>query len=311
MQTVTDTVIALEVNAYTPATYMLPGGFMHDEEVRAKARKLRDLVEVVAASVYFLVEAHNEYKELGLPDFGPAYFTSRGACMGQVPGEVVTAAFGVFNPAIVIPAVDEGWAKTDRESILGARERGAVDGLTRLLGPSPDGMARATEILIRGGDAATGEGRGLYSGLRSLGFPGTPMGDFWRASDLVREHRGDSHIIAWVAYGLDPIQATLSTELWWRMPLKTYVRTRGWSDEQIDAALDDLRVRGLVDGDAFSEKGEELRGDIELSTDRQERSIVEAIGDDFEELCMILSPMKDAIVAGGGYPRDPATMTRP
>ena len=75
--------------------------------------------------------------------------------------------------------------------------------------------------------------------------------------------------------------------------------------------LEDLRVRGLVDGDAFSEKGEELRGEIELSTDRQERSIVEAIGDDFEELCMILSPMKDAIVAGGGYPRDPATMTRP
>ena len=284
---------------------------MHDEEVRAKARKLRDLVEVVAASVYFLEEAHKEYAELGLPDFGPAYFTSRGACMGQVPGEVVTAAFGVFNPAIVIPAVDEGWAKTDRDTILGARERGAVDGLTRLLGPSPDGLARATEILVRAGDAATGEGRALYSGLRSLGFPGTPMGDFWRASDLVREHRGDSHIIAWVAYGLDPIQATLSTELWWRMPLKTYVRTRGWSNDEIDMALEDLRVRGLVEGDAFTEKGEQLRGDIELSTDRQERSIVQAIGDDFEELCMILSPMKDAIVAGGGYPRDPSTMTRP
>ena len=41
------------------------------------------------------------------------------------------------------------------------------------------------------------------------------------------------------------------------------------------------------------------------------RRFVKAIGDDFEELCMILSPMKDAIVAGGGYPRDPSTMTRP
>ncbi len=71
---------------------------MRDEEVRAKARKLRDLVEVVAASVYFLPEARAAYSELGLPDFGPAYFASRGACMGQVPGEVVTAAFGVFNP---------------------------------------------------------------------------------------------------------------------------------------------------------------------------------------------------------------------
>ncbi len=96
---------------------------MRDEEVRAKARKLRDLVEVVAASVYFLREAHKAYAALGLPDFGPAYFTSRGACMGQVPGEMVTAAFGVFNPDLVIPAVDEGWSKTDRDSILAARER--------------------------------------------------------------------------------------------------------------------------------------------------------------------------------------------
>ena len=34
---------------------------------------------------------------------------------GQVPGEVVTAAFGVFNPAIVIPAVDRGNFERVRE----------------------------------------------------------------------------------------------------------------------------------------------------------------------------------------------------
>ena len=83
------------------------------------------------------------------------------------------------------------------------------------------------------------------------------MGDFWRAADLVREHRGDSHIIAWVSHGLDPIQANLSTELWWHLPLRSYVRTRGWSEQQIDAAVDDLRDRGLMDGDAFTEQGED------------------------------------------------------
>ena len=284
---------------------------MRDEEVRAKARKLRDLVEVVAASVYFLPEAHAAYAELGLPDFGPPYFASRGACMGQVPGEVVTAAFGVFNPVTVIPAVDEAWSKTDRDTILAAREKGAVDGLTRLLGPAPDGLARATEVLTRAGLEATGEGRGLYSGLLSLGFPGTPMGDFWRAADLVREHRGDSHIIAWVSHGLDPIQANLSTELWWHLPLRSYVRTRGWSEQQIDAAVDDLRDRGLMEGDEFTEQGEALRADIELCTDLQERSIVKTLADDFEELCMILTPMKDKLVAGGAYPVDPTLMTRP
>jgi hypothetical protein len=231
--------------------------------------------------------------------------------MGQVSGEVITAAFGVFNPVLVIPAVDEAWSKTDRDSILVARETGAVEGITRLIGPSPDGLGRATEILTMAGDAATGEGRALYSGLRSLGFPGTPMGDFWRAADLVREHRGDSHIIAWISHGLDPIQANLSTELWWRLPLRSYVRTRGWSEQQIDDSLDDLRERGLMEGDEFTEAGEQLRADIELCTDLQERPIVHAIGDDFEELCMILTPIKDELVAGGAYPVDPTTMTRP
>ena len=60
-----------------------------------------------------------------------------------------------------------------------------------------------------------------------------------------------------------------------------------------------------MDGDAFTEKGEALRGEIELCTDLQERSIVEAIGDDFEELCMILTPMKDAIVVRQGLSRGP------
>ena len=284
---------------------------MHDDEVRGKARVLRDLVEPIAAGVYFADEAHEAYAALGLPDFLPPYFASRGACMGQVPGEMVVAAFGVFNPAMVIPAVDEAWSKTDRDTILAAREAGAVASLCRLMGPEPPGLARATELLRRAGDAATGEGRALYSGLRSLGFPGSPIGDLWRAADLVREHRGDSHIIAWVSHGLDPIQATITTELWWRLPLRSYVATRGWTPEEIDGAIDRLRSRGLMDGDGFSEAGEANRAAIELCTDLQERSIVEALGDDADELFTLLTPMKDAIVSGRGYPVDPATMTRP
>jgi hypothetical protein len=284
---------------------------MNDDEVRAKARVLRDLVEPIAAGVYFAEEAYEAYAALGLPEFGPAYFASRGACMGQVPGEMVVAAFGVFNPAMVIPAVDEAWSKTDRDTILAAREAGAVASLSRLMGAEPPGLARATKLLRRAGDAATGEGRALYSGLRSLGFPGSPIGDLWRAADLVREHRGDSHIIAWVSHGLDPIQATITTELWWRLPLRSYVATRGWTPEEIDGAIDRMRSRGLMDGDSFSEKGEAHRAAIELCTDLQERSIVEALGDDAEELFTILTPMKDAIVSGEGYPVDPTTMTRP
>lgn len=284
---------------------------MHDDDVRRVARRLRDLIEPLAANVYFAPEARDAYAALGFENSRAAYFASRGACMGQVPGEVVAAAFGVFNPDVVIPAVDHAWSITDAPTILAAREQGAVGSLDHILGGVPEGAKEATDILRRAADAATGEGRGLFSGLRSLGYPGTPLGDLWRAADLLREHRGDSHIIAWVSHGLDAIQATLSTELWWRLPLTSYVKSRGWSAEQIDTAVERLRTAGLVEGESFTPAGEQLRAEIELCTDRQERSIVEAIGDDAERLFAILTPIKDAIVAAKGYPNDPANLTRP
>jgi hypothetical protein len=279
------------------------------EVVRKVSRRLRDLVEPIAANVYFAPEAQAEYKALDL-SYIPSYFTSRGACMGQVPGELVAMAFGVFEPTMVKAAVDEGWSKTDAPTILAAREKGATDSLRKLLGDEPPGIARATELLKQAGDAATGEGRALYSGLRSLGWPGDPVGDFWRAADLVREHRGDSHTCAWVSAGIAPVEVTLLTELWWKMPLNTYVRTRGWNEEAIAAGIASLEEKGLVKGGEFTPEGEELRGAVESATDEGERRIVEALGDDSGELFSILEPWAKAIVAAGGYPSDPSQLTR-
>ncbi len=293
-----------------------------DDDVRRLGRRLRDLVEPLAANVYFAPECHEAYRRLGfagssgergglhLPD-GPAYFTSRGASLGPVPGEVVAAAFGVFNPAVVVPCVAFGWQVTTRDAVLAARQEGATASLRRILGAEPAGLARATELLRRAADTATGEGRHLFSGLRSLGFPGDPMGDLWRACDLVREHRGDSHVCAWVAAGTDPVEIGLLTELWWRLPMRTYVFTRGWSPEQVDDAAARLEARGLLAGDAFTPAGEAFRGDIEAATDRQERRIVQALGDDADELFGLLQPWALAVVEAHGYPGDPSAITRP
>lgn len=282
---------------------------MSDDEVRRISRRLRDLVEPLAANVYFAPEAQENYKALGL-SYIPSYFRSRSACMGDVAGEVVVAAFGVFNPAIVLPAMENARQVTV-DDILDARQRGAVEGLTRILGGVPDGVDRATELLRRAADACTCEGHAIYAGLRSLGFPGEPMGDFWRAADLVREHRGDSHIIAWTSHDVDAVEVTLLTELWWRLPLKSYVGTRGWTPEEIDAGIDGLIERGLIEGEGFTTKGEELRASIEEATDRQERRVVEALGDDADELLDLLEPWSKAVVASGGYPSDPSSLTRP
>ena len=302
------------------------------DELSTKARQLRTLVEPLAAGIYFAPEAHEAYAALGfspstrendgvqMPD-GVAYFASRGACLGQVHGGVIAAAFGVFNPAIVIPLVDQAWTITDAPTIRDARLRGAIGSLRRMLSPSgsssgerrdpPKGAERATELLRRGAGAARGEGRHLFSGLRSLGFPGDPVGDLWRAADLLREHRGDSHIAAWIAHGFDATEISLITEAWSGMPLRTYSRSRAWSDADFDAAMDRMRSRGLFDGDELTPAGRDAREAVETATDIQERSIIEAIGDDFAELCNLLEPWAAAVIEQKGYPSSPGQIARP
>src|SRR4051794_11165758 len=115
------------------------------------ARQLSAALEPFVGQVYFSPECHRAYAALGfspsqakagaveLPD-GPAYFTSRGSVMGQVPGELVASAFSVFTPAAVVPAVTHGWTLTDAATICRARTEGAVAQLARILGPHPDGV---------------------------------------------------------------------------------------------------------------------------------------------------------------------------
>ena len=262
---------------------------MHQRDLSYRARRLRDLTEPLAASVYFAPECHRNYEGLG---FGPspgsfggvegpnfeAYFVSRGACLGRVPGEVITAAFGVFAPGIVVPAVTAGWAKAGPEALLPARLDGQRAQLVRLLGESPSGCARATALYLRAADALAMSGRALFSGLRAVGLAGDPVGDLWRAADMVREGRGDSHIAAWLANGLDPAEVSVLTELWWGLPHKTYSRTRGWTDEELDSAADRLRSAGYIagGGDAaeLTDTGRELRRKIESDTDRQDAPMV-------------------------------------
>jgi hypothetical protein len=271
-------------------------------------------LEPVAGQVYFAPECHQNYEALGfgpsphtsaggvqMPD-GPAYFTSRGSVMGQVPGELVAAAFAVFNPRAVIPAVARGWTLCDAPTICAARTEGATAQLVRVLGPKPTGLARATELLTRAAAVLKPEGRPLYAGLLSLGLPGHPVADMWRLADLLREYRGDAHTAAWVSAGLTAPEIGLLSELYWGLPMRTYVRTRAWSDEQLDQAAESLTSRGLIAGGGFTAAGRDLRQAIEAATGRQCEVIERALGDEMGELIGLLQPWGQAVKDAGGYP---------
>ena len=83
---------------------------MNAEEVIVRARALGGALEPFVGQVYFSPECHSRYEALGFkpspgemngvasPE-GISYFTSRGSLMGQVPGELVAAAFAVLGIA--------------------------------------------------------------------------------------------------------------------------------------------------------------------------------------------------------------------
>ncbi|HEX7355801.1 MAG TPA: hypothetical protein VF288_13335 [Mycobacteriales bacterium] len=287
---------------------------MTDDQHGQQTRRLAAALEPFAGQVYFSPECHAAYEALGfagsphtgdqglaLPD-GAAYFTSRGSILGQVPGTVVAAAFGVFNPVVVVAGVSAGWALTDATTIAAARDRGAIGQLSRVLGEHPDGIERGVELLTRATDGLRPEGRALYAGLTALPLPDSPLGTAWRLADMLREYRGDSHTAAWISAGLDAVEIGLLSELYWGLPMRSYIRTRAWSESELDAAQERLAGRGLLDGAGFSAAGRELREDVERTTDRQCLPIVRALGDDADELIGLLQDWSGSIRAAAGYP---------
>ncbi|HUR78888.1 MAG TPA: hypothetical protein VMZ22_13145 [Acidimicrobiales bacterium] len=285
-----------------------------DPALSAAARRLAAALEPFAGQVYFSPEAHAGYVQLGfspspgsvgdpgvaMPD-GAAYFTSRGSVMGQVPGEVIASAFAVFNPAAVVPAVAYGWSLTDAKTICAARDRGAIAQLERILGQKPDNIDLVGELLARAAAPLRPEGRPLYAGLSSLEVPASLVGRAWRFADMLREYRGDAHTAAWTSAGYDATEIGLVSELYWGLPMGSYVRTRAWSDDQLEAAKHRLRVRGLVDTDSFSDAGRESREAVEVATDRALTPAVEALGEDHGRLCTILEAWGKDIRAQAGY----------
>lgn len=286
---------------------------MNDVDLSKHARALAASLEPFAGQVYFSPECHREYQDLGfdgspaeiagvaMPD-GAAYFTSRGSVMGQVPGSVVAAAFGVFKPEAVQAAVEIGWSRTDATTICAARTRGAVDHLRRILGESPEGIDRAVALLRRAVVDLAPAGKPLFAGLQALDLPDSPLGEAWRLADMLREYRGDAHVAAWTSAGFDACEIGLVTELYWGLPPRSYSRSRAWSEADFDAAERRLAHRGLVVDGVLTAAGLDEREQVEVTTDRRCSPFIEALGEDLDDLVELLAGWSRSIREAQGYP---------
>jgi hypothetical protein len=276
-------------------------------------RALATAIEPFAGQVYFAPECHRGYETLGfgpspartgeveMPD-GPAYFCSRGSLLGQAPGAVIAAAFAVFNPAVVVPAVTHGWTLTDARTICGLRTDGAVGQLHRVLGAEPDGVGRAVELLRRATERLPLEGKPLFAGLIAQGLPGEPLADAWRLADQLREYRGDVHINVWTTAGFDGVEIGLITELYWGLPLRSYMKTRAWANDDLTAAEERLQSRGLIRDGALTDEGRAAREAVEVATDEGCSPIIAGLGDGLDELVELVGGWSRQVQKAGGYP---------
>ncbi len=267
------------------------------------ARRLRDAFEPIAMHAVWSRRTNERLAGLGLDDFFAAYVWGRAAALGEPDPGVVVSSFAVFEPGMLTAPYEQGRAACGRDVLVPARADATAESLRTTLagidvGPVADLLAAAAAA----GDVA---GRPLFAGLAREPWPDDPYGRLWRACDLLREHRGDSHVAACITAGLEPVAMNILTEVWVGMPLGTYSASRGWSPEQLAAAADRLRDDGMLDGDLLSSRGQTWRDGIEATTDAMERPIVDALGRDLDDVVAQLATWSALCIEAGAFPPDP------
>ncbi|MFJ6695188.1 hypothetical protein ACIQM4_03830 [Streptomyces sp. NPDC091272] len=246
-------------------------------------RRCHNPLNSLHSTVYFSPEYSQELSSIGIVDDEAPFMVGRLAALGAVGPGVVAGAFYNYNYDLIAKVVPALWDTVSPEAVLGARMRAADAALRRLLGAdvvaSPE-MAEAAELARRATEACTRHARPLYAAHADLPFPEEAHLALWHAATLLREHRGDGHLAALLAVGLDPVEALVSHTATGRGMNPAWVlRTRGWSQTDWDAAADRLRGRGLLDGDGeLTEEGVALRAGVEDMTDRLDLAPYEHLG---------------------------------
>jgi hypothetical protein len=272
------------------------------------ARKTWRTLEPIHGAIYFAPEAVEAYAALGI-EGTDGYFASRAAAMGPVGADVVVATFFNFCPDLVRHAVPTVWAIAEPEQILAARLDAAGRMLRRALDTDgtvldADRLAEAATLARRAATEATRwpEGRPLFAGHAGLDWPDDPLLVLWHAQTLLREFRGDGHIAAMTAEGVDGVEALILHAATGEVPSSILKASRQWPDDEWSAGQDRLRARGWLDADGgLTDDGRAHRRWVEDRTDALAAPAYTALGEDgcarLRELCR---PWSKAIVESGG-----------
>ncbi|MYX14173.1 hypothetical protein GTY67_12265 [Streptomyces sp. SID8374] len=252
----------------------------------ARVRQMWHLLEPLHAVLYYAPAAFEEAAALGYTteERWPSYFAWRAAPLGPAGADEAVRAFHSFAPAVVGDYMPVSWAVASPEAVLAARLR-AVDRAYRALfgDRRVEGaeFAEAAALVRRAAEAASpGVRGGLGPANSALPWPDAPHLVLWHAATVLREHRGDGHIAALEAAGLDPVESLVSFAGVGAARPEVFA-SRGWGAVEWGAARRRLQERGLLAADGTAtEAGRELRAKVELRTDEEAAAPWRALGEE-------------------------------
>ncbi|MER6301242.1 hypothetical protein ABT247_16985 [Kitasatospora sp. NPDC001539] len=232
------------------------------------ARALWWLFEPVHGVSYFLPEGRAAFEEAGLRGPWRGYFASRSAPLGAVEAPPVVAAFFNFAPAMVERALPSVWSLASPEETLAARLKGSAAALARLLEHvDREQVELVADALEQAASRLDCAGRVLAAANAALPRPSGLYERLWQAATVMREHRGDGHVAALVAAGLDGCEA-LVIRCAMDMRRDQLQPMRGWTDAEWEAAAGRLVERGwLTAAGAVTELGRTRHQSLEAATD--------------------------------------------
>ncbi len=275
-------------------------------DLAAVSRLLWRTLEPLHAVIYFAPETRAATDALGLRGGWMSYFACRAAPLGAVPPAVVTATFYGFHPTMVARAIPAAWSYASPEQLVAARQDAADAALRRLLGEHGDGpaVAEAAELARTAALAAPTAGRPLGAANAALDWPAQPHLVLWQACTVLRESRGDGHVVALVDADIGPCESHVTLSLTGGPSGEMLRAARKWDEQEWAAAVDRLTGRGWLDpGGALTESGRAARAAVEARTDELSAAPWVALGErSTERLRSLAGPLSAAVVGGGGLP---------
>jgi hypothetical protein len=268
------------------------------------AQRMWRQYEPFHAVTYFAPESRDAYEQAGLRGFWRGYFAGRFAPLGMPDAARVSDLAFVFANQMVARAIPNVWELCAPERAIDARWLGVARALDWLAVPE-DASALAREVAEQC-DAAD---RPLARANLALTWPDEHVLALWQATTVMREHRGDGHVIALREAGLDGCEA-LVLHAATGVPEPVHLRdNRGWSTDEWSAATERLIARGWLDrAGAITAAGADGRAAIERRTDEL-AAAPSARADRFERA---LRPITERVLARGIIPYpNPMGVPRP